>query len=178
MRRNLAKPGEAGVTEGGAWVDAASDSAGDKRSLLLRQQPQHTLFCCHEPIKSCCLAVKVVSDGMLQPVARKCYPHLTELVSSEVSDRRSVAEHVEPPLCCGMSQEIGQEPRRISLSGAYSVKSMLNDTVRWRFLAKNCRTTDFPPSQTSKSPGVRESSAMSLAFAHMIGSSSSRIPLH
>ena len=65
MRRNLAEPGDAGVAEGGAGVEAARDGTGDERPPLLRQQPQHALFRRYEPIQPRRLPVQVVSDEAL-----------------------------------------------------------------------------------------------------------------
>ena len=65
MRRNLAEPGDAGVAEGGAGVEAAGDGAGDERPPLLRQQPQHALLRRHQPIQPRRLPVQVVGDGAL-----------------------------------------------------------------------------------------------------------------
>ena len=65
MRRNLAEPGDAGVAEGGAGVEAAGDGAGDERPPLLRQQPQHALLRRHQPIQPRRLPVEVVGDGAL-----------------------------------------------------------------------------------------------------------------
>ena len=41
MRWALAEPGDAGVAEGGAGVEAAGDGASDERPALLGQQPEH-----------------------------------------------------------------------------------------------------------------------------------------
>ena len=65
MRRNLAEPGDAGVAEGDAGVEAAGDGTGDERPPLLRQQPQHALLRRHQPIQPRRLPVQVVGDGAL-----------------------------------------------------------------------------------------------------------------
>ena len=65
MRRNLAEPGDAGVAEGGAGVEAAGDGAGDERPALLGQQPEHPLLRRHQRIQPRRLAVEVVGDGAL-----------------------------------------------------------------------------------------------------------------
>ena len=69
MRRNLAEPGDAGVAEGGAGVEAAGDGAGDERPALLGQQPEHPLLRRHQRIQPRRLAVEVVGDGALLAAA-------------------------------------------------------------------------------------------------------------
>src|SRR5262245_33062197 len=109
MRWNFTEPGDARVAEGSTRVEAAGDSTGDEHSPLLRHQPQYTLLRRHQLIQPHRLSVQVVHDGVLQSVVGKRDPHLTELISSEVRNCRSIAEHVEPSLCCGMPKEIEQE---------------------------------------------------------------------
>ena len=50
MGRDLTKPGDAGVAEGGARVETARNGAGDKRPALLGQQSEHPLLRRHQRI--------------------------------------------------------------------------------------------------------------------------------
>jgi hypothetical protein len=65
MRRDLAKPGDAGVAERGVSVDSPGNGAGDERSVFLRQQPEYPLLRRHQRIQPCRLPIEVVDDGAL-----------------------------------------------------------------------------------------------------------------
>ena len=86
MHWDLAEPGDAGISEGGARVEAAGDGTGNKRPALLGQEPEHTLLRRHQRIQPRRLAVEVVGDGALLCGWRNRNQKIRVLLSVDISD--------------------------------------------------------------------------------------------